>query len=100
MRCHCWVQRWVQALLVTSGNVVAALVPIISSLVPSVMKLCVRLFSVCWRASRDGASSSGKELGSAPFSCTASHDSAFGGEVTPFTELFTGRAGQVSHNEP
>lgn len=30
-------------------------------------------------ASGDGASSSGKELGSAPFSCTAGHDSAFVG---------------------
>lgn len=37
------------------------------------------LLSVCWRATRDGASGSGNELGSARFSCIESHNSAFGG---------------------
>lgn len=88
---------WVQTLLVPSGNVVAALVLCISSLVPGVMEPCA---CQCWRATGGGANGCGKELSSAAFAALRATILLLEREAAPFTGLFTGGAGQVSHSEP
>lgn len=99
MCCHCWVEPWVQALLVTSRNVVAALVPFISSLVPA-MKLYVHLLPVCWRPQGMGPVVVARSWVLLLFPALLATILLLWGEVAPFTECFTGGAGQVSHHEP